>query len=203
MAPIHDTDVAQERWSKAEWENYELWEKVELRLKRQKRLWIFATLVVFLILSAVPIVMDRWPKWMSRAAARHLAQEINQIKREASINRAAYRIKFVSEGDLKYVVEKISNCSVEKGDLIRASSIYPFSIQDSFTWISNVRGNNMHIPGLVNEFCYDYLTGSDPALRGESVVGFGIIPATDLTENRSDRLSILLLTGPSAEVSFD
>ena len=27
MAPIYDTDIAQSRWDKADWENYELWEK--------------------------------------------------------------------------------------------------------------------------------------------------------------------------------
>ena len=50
MVPIHDTDVAEERWSQAEWENYELWEKVELKLKRKKQLWILATFLVFLAL---------------------------------------------------------------------------------------------------------------------------------------------------------
>lgn len=203
MVPIHDTDVAQERWSKAEWENYELWEKVELRLKRHRRLWILATFFLFLTLSAVPIVFERWPKWMTRSAARSLAQEINRIKREASLDRAAYRLKFIREGELSYVVERLPNCFAEKGEVIRTDSLPPQGWQKPFSWVSTARGLELGVPGLVNEFCYDYLAGSGSVLKGESIVGFGIIPAKDLTEGRLDRLSILLLSGPSAEETFD
>src|SRR6185437_11560801 len=97
MVPIHDSDVGEQRWSKSEWENYELWEKVELRLKRQKRLWVFATIVIFLGLSAVPIVIERWPKWSSRSMAVTLAREINRMKRDSSIGRSAFRLRFVDE----------------------------------------------------------------------------------------------------------
>lgn len=50
MVPIYDSDVAEERWSKAEWRNYELWEKLEQRQIRKKRLWIMATILVFLMI---------------------------------------------------------------------------------------------------------------------------------------------------------
>ena len=203
MVPIHDTDLEQERWSKSAWENYELWEKVEGRLKRQRALWILATTIVVLVLSAVPIAVDRWPKWMTRSAARVLAQEVNRVKREATIDKTAYRIRFVSEGDLFYSVEKVLNCSAQSGELIRSGSLKTRARNEKFSWISSEKGREIGIPGLVNEFCYDYLAGSGSALRGDPVVGFGIIPVNDLAGNRMDRLSILLLTGTSAEASFD
>ena len=34
MVPIYESDVAEERWSKSEWNHYELWEKVEQRVRR-------------------------------------------------------------------------------------------------------------------------------------------------------------------------
>jgi hypothetical protein len=203
MVPIHDTDVAEERWSKAEWENYELWEKVELRLKRQKRLWIFATLVIFLVLSAVPIVMERWPKWSTRSMTVTLAREINRMKRESSIGRSAFRLRFVDEKKVSYVIEKIPSCSASQGEIVHTGTLLPPGTRDEFLWVSPSRGDQLGVPGLVDEFCYDYLAGSGAVLKGQSVVGFGIIPVSDLTEKRIDRLSVLILSGPSAEISFD
>ncbi len=203
MAPIHDTDVGQERWSKAEWENYELWEKVELRLKRHRRFWTVGGACLFLILSAVPIVMERWPKWMTRSVSRVLAQELNRIKREASVDRAAYRIQFVAEGGLRYKVERLAHCMADQGDFVRTQSLVPYFGQADLSWISPAKGLELGIPGLVSEFCYDHLTGSYSDQNGENIVGFGIIPVTDLSEGKLERLSILLLSGPSAELSFD
>lgn len=203
MVPIHDTDVAEERWSKAEWENYELWEKVELRLRRHRRLWILGTLFLFVVLSAVPIVLDRWPKWATRAVIVKLAYEINQMKRDAGTNRSAYRLRFIQQKSLSYKIEKIPDCSTEQGEVVKSGS---FEIQQfgySFSWINPSQGQELGIPGLANEFCYDYLAGNGAVLKGLSIIGLGIIPDNDLTEKRTDRLSILVLSGPSAEISFD
>lgn len=203
MVPIHETDLAEERWSKAGWENYELWEKVELRLKRKKRLWIFATLLTFIILSAVPIVMDRWSKWVALSLARHLAQEVNWLKREASTNHTAFRLKFITHGKLNYVIEKVQNCFAPQGEIVRAGSLVTRSIFEGYTWVNPEEGTQLGVPGLVNEFCYDDLAGSGAVLKGESVVGFGVMSVKDLAEKKVDHLSILLLSGPSAEISFD
>jgi len=203
MAPIHDTDIAEERWSRGGWENYELWEKVEVRLRRQKRLWILATAVMFLSLSAVPIVMDRWPKWTSRAMTRKLAQEINHIKWEAIADRAAYRLRFVGEGHLDFIVEKLAQCSSPAGEIKRTGRLGSEETSNTYSWVSAEQAKNFAIPGIVSEFCYDPLQGNYAFLNGGAVVGFGIISVKDLSESRLDRLSVLLLSGPSAEISFD
>lgn len=203
MVPIHDTDVAEERWSQAEWENYELWEKVELKLKRKKQLWILATVLVFLALSAVPIVVDRLPKWMTRSVARTLAQEINRIKREASTDRVAYRLKFPDTSKLDYVVEKLPSCGSQTGEVVRTGNLFQTKNPGDYSILNSSEGITHGVPGLIDRFCYDSLSGSSAELNGETAVGFGIIPVKDLTEKRMDRLTVLLLTGSSAEISFD
>lgn len=202
MPPIHETDVAEERWSQAEWEHYELWEKIETRMRRRKWMWIGATTALFFVLSAVPIVRDRYPKWISSVATRKLSQEINRIKREASLEHAAFRIRF-EHGTLSYVVEKSESCAQPHGQAVRSGGLVGVSKLADYALLSPSQGSTLGIPGLVDSFCYDYLSGSDAVVRGERVVGFGVIPVKDLAEQRLERSSILLLTGPSAEVSFD
>jgi hypothetical protein len=203
MAPIHDTDLADQRWSQAEWENYELWEKQELRIKRKKRLWILTTTFVFLVLSAVPIIIDQWPKWMTRSISRHIAQEINRLKRDAIINRTSYRLRFTEEVGLGYKVERLDSCMASSGETIKSDYFVKESIREKYLWISPEQAEKLSIPGLVGEVCYDFLLGSEAVLKKDVVIGIGIIPAKDLTEKRVDRVSVLLLSGPSAEISFD
>lgn len=204
MVPIHDTDVAEERWSKAEWENYELWEKIEVRLKRRKLLWIGATVFVFLLISSIPILLDRWPKWVTLSATRKLAQEINLVKREAGIEHRAIRLRVNT--DLSFTIEKVSSCAdilpgpaIREGTLVKASSVGQYLL------LSSSMADRLGIPGLASTFCYDSLQGAS-ALPSDTWQGFGIIPASDannLAEPRLDRVSSLLLHGPSAELSFE
>lgn len=205
MVPIHQSDVAEERWNKAEWENYELWERVEVRLKRQKQFWVFGTLFLSLCLSAVPIAMDRWPKWKTRSYARLLAQELNQVKRDAGIEHAPFRMSVSDVHPLELIVERVSACSDAHGEVIRTISLGQDSSQtgQAFAFLSANEGSVMGIPGIVKSFCYDHLMGSDAAVKGEGLVGFGIIPAQDIAGQRIDRATLLLLSGPSAEMMFD
>jgi hypothetical protein len=203
MAPIYDTDLAEERFSKDEWGRYELWEKVEVRLRRRKRLWIGAACFIFICLSSVPIVMDRSPKWKALAASRRLGQEINRIKRDASTQHAAYRLRFKGDGNLAYVIEKSENCSSAVASSEREGALVYGNDASQFTLVSPKTGDELGISGFVESICYDYLSGSDAILRGEPLVGFGIMPVNDVTEKRTDRLAILLASGPSAEISFE
>ena len=203
MVPIHDTDIAEERWSKTEWEGYELWEKVELREIRKRRFWILSTILMFLVLSAIPICIERLPNWVARSLTRQLAQEVNHLKMEASVARMPYRLKFTDSAGLNYTVEKISDCRFPKGEIVRTRSLNSLSFVNSFTWFTPSHGAEMGVPGLVDQFCYDPLLGSDIAMRGKKMEGLAVIPVKDLSEKRLDRMSILLLTGPSAEISFE
>lgn len=207
MVPIHDTDLAAERWSRSEWDHVELWEKVEVRLRRRRWLWIIGTAAVFLSLSSVPIVLDRLPRWKALAASRRLAEQLDSIKKEAGFAKHPFRIRFIQPGTLRFSVEQVEQCSlapgaegvrlIREGDLERGGS-------GALTWIDPSRGERMGIPGLSEEFCYDPYKGSSAReAGGELLAGFGLLPVKDLTEERLDRAAILLLRGPSAEVSFE
>lgn len=209
MAPIYDSDVAEKRWSQAEWTQFEFWEKVEHRLRRNKRFWVISTGLAFFAISSIPVVIDQRPRWVSVATARNLAQEINQLKRSASLEHLAFRIRFTGVGSLDYVVERSESCQssggsqVRLGSLLTKTSSFLTGSAGSFVLLSSEMGEKAGIPGLVTEFCYDPLQGSAPFLSGKSQVGFGIAPADDLASERLDRLSVLLISGSSAELLFD
>ncbi len=200
MVPIHDTDVAEERWSKAEWERFELWEKVEVRLRRRKLLWILGTVVLFMSLSSIPIVWDRKPKWRTLSVARQLAQEINHLKGEASLAHQAYRIRFVAGGDFDYRVERAASCKPGEASTIVREGIIA-TPAEGVRLLDAEQGSKLDIPGLVTELCYDPLSDS-PESEG-ALRAFGVIPANDLTDHRADRVSIVLLKSEIAEASFE
>ena len=205
MAPIHDTDVASEygkdRWSKLDWENYELWEKIEVRLRRRKWLWIWSAVAVFLAFSSIPILIDRWPKWTALSANRHLAQEIGVLKRQSGIEGRAFRLRFTETSPATYAVERADRCSDSNWETLRTQTLVGGTNSADFSLLKAEFGEKLGVPGLVDHFCYDALSGSDMA--GESLHGFGILPVKDLTDRRIDRLSVLLIQGPSAELSFE
>lgn len=205
MVPIHDTDIAEERWSQAEWQHYELWEKVEAKIKRRKWLWITGAGFVFLALSSVPIITDRLPWWNSLSASRKLANEIGALKRDATLHRAAYRIRFDADGSLRYAIEKGASCGDSGATVVRKGALLKKSRLDEYALISPKASETLGISGLGTSFCYDYLAGSEAVLTGQKLSGFAIAPVKDLASEpaRKDRVSVLLLAGPSAEISFE
>lgn len=205
MVPIHDSDIAEERYAAAEWQHYELWEKIEVKLKRRKNLWIAATLLVFLILSAVPIWIDRWPKWTSLRAARRLGEKINELKRLSGTENQAFLLAFLPDHKLSYTISKVSSCiaPVLPGAVVRTGSLLSKSELDDYILLSHQAGMEMGIPGLVESICYDPLAGSLVTSQPEALSGFAVIPVKDLTDHRSDRISLLTFRGPSAEISFE
>ena len=136
-----------------------------------------------------------------------MAQEINRLKKDAGIEHAAFRIRFDSNGSssglLAYTVEKATSCSDPAPQVQRTGSLFHGEHAGEYAVLGPAQGAEAGIPGLVLSFCYDFLSGSDAVLKGENVVGFGILPVKDLAEHRQDRMTILLLSGPLAETSFD
>jgi hypothetical protein len=201
MVPIHDSDIAETRWSQAKWERFELWEKIESRLRRKRRAWIGGTAVAFVLLAAIPVLRDRAPKWTSLTAIRRLASEINALKREAMAQRAAYRIRFKGEGSLGYAVERSRSCAEPAFEPVREGNLLPGEGDQRLVGPSD--GIRLSLPNLAEELCFDYLSGNHAVIRNRPVFGFGVAPARDLTEPRTDRVSLLVVSGPSAELTFE
>ena len=213
MAPIYESDLAEERFAQDEWNSYELWEKVEVRLRRKKRFWIGLTVLTYLTLSSVPIVQERLPKWSALKVTRLMGQELNALKRDAIRTKAAYRLRFKGQGSLDYVVERAQNCSESsfqferEGSFRREKSSWFDRMRDEsggdLALVSPDQASQLGLRGIVEHYCYDYLAGSDGILRDEPLTGFAVIPVKDLANDRMDRLSVLLSQGASGDLSFE
>ena len=199
MAPIYDSDLAEERWSKDEWRTYELWEQVENRIKVRKRIWILGAMALFLAISSVPLVIDQRPRWQSLSASRHLAQELNRIKSEASIQGRALRIRADASGH-QMLVESSESCQGKEWSFLR---VFRLTDDESLRLISSNEGVQLGVNTLVTEFCYDPISGSQSGSLTERAVAFAIAPVKDLTIGRTDRVGILTLAGVSAESHFE
>ena len=204
MVPVFETDLKDRENPSVDWKHYELWEKIEQRRRKAKRLWILATLFVSLCLLSVPTVIENRPKWRARALSRALALRIVRMKTDASNRRLPQQIVFSQDGSLSYKVETVQRCG---GELLNSIEGYPETLggasSDEFRLLNSEQGIALGIPGLVASFCYDPVEEAPGLKQDESVLGFGFITVKDLSDQRSDRVSIVLLRGKSAEISFN
>lgn len=198
MAPIYETDLIGERTSPEEWRNFELWEVIEQRQKRNRRLWFIATAIVSLVLLSVPTVMENRSRWSALKISRLLAEKINSMKRLAAVNRTPYRISFEASKSSHYKIEKLVRCADSQGLLVEG----PAPLQEEeYALLSPEKGKELGVPGLLTSFCYDPVIGS-PEIKEDAVSGFAIGAANDLEQQKYDAVSIVLLKGPLAEISF-
>lgn len=202
MAPTYEHDGAEERFKSSEWINYELWERIQVRIRKKKLLWIFLAFLLFILLSSIPIMIDRWPKWVSIRAARELASTLNQVKTLAAAEGKAARLRFLTGADgtlLDYVIEESTTCQSTqwkehvKGQLLSAK------YRGGYTVLTPEQGLTLNIPRLITAFCYESI--SEPLIGPMS--GFAVTSVKDLTSLRVDRSSVVLLSGTYAEISFD
>ena len=204
MVFLKDIDFTEDRWAVGDLSTNELWEKIELRLKRKRKRWIIFTVILFMILSAVPIVLDQTEKWKTRHYIRKFSEEINSVKKQAILAQKSYRISLLQDGSLGYKVEELSQCDGPVLSMIRQDHLIQNPEQlEKYLWIFPAQGERLHLHQIQTEFCYDAFRGSFLSLNGTELNGFGVIPVKDLSEDRVDRASFLILSGLSAEISFD
>jgi hypothetical protein len=207
VVPIHPTDLAENRWKSAEWEHYELWEKLEKRAQRKRRIWIAATVVVFLAISAIPVVKDRWLKWSALKVARLLSQQMNEMKRDAMVARTPHRLILVDHLGVR--IEPVTQCEGHSPSSANSAALPAGSVRQvdfgfpELKWLEPADGERWGVPGLVREYCFDPLKGGGAAAKGLPVIGLGVAPKADLTEDRSDRMAVIFVSGPSAEVAYE
>ena len=161
MAPIHDTDVAEKRWSDEEWRQFELWEKIEVRLRRKRLIWVGLALLGFVVLSAIPTALERWPKWVSRRVSRQVAQEINRLRSQAILDSRAYRLTFGDSPGLTFQVESGDQCAGTSGNwqVVRTgaflSSRVGRTIAPKFKILTPSEGEALGISVLKTQVCIE------------------------------------------------
>ena len=203
MAPLHDTDLAENRWTQAEWNDFELWEKLEARQKKIRKQWIVLTAVLFCLLSSVPIVMDQWARWSAINSARQLGQLIDQVKVTSISEKSAYQVRVEQVAPPTVLVEKITQCG--PGGSVMSSERQV--LQTRWPWYStrlltpqDHRALNLTYSSEV--FCFDRLTGHSQATSAFVFVAEKDLSATGLTDDLKDRLGVLILEGAEAQVQF-
>lgn len=197
MDSNRDSDLAKDRWIEEEWRSFELWEKLEQKQRKRTRLWIIGTAILFVLLSAIPVFMIRGPQWRGAHLSKELALLLSSLKRDAALDHAAYRVRFLGDGSLSYVVEKVVDCRSEASVTVRQGTLLARDWAGEYRLLSPSQAESFQIPGIVETFCYDSLDGAT-----DSVSGFALIPVKDLTEGRTDRVSVVLVRGVNADLKF-
>ncbi len=211
MVPVYDTDVEEERWAREAWKHYEFWEKVEKRFRRKRLILIVSATIVFLVLSSIPVIMDRMPHWRALSLTRELALKISDIKFNAIIEKKAHKITFLGSDGLNFIVEKAETCSDFTWTKFESGRLSGNNINQSdnkgepgdFYLLSTIEGEKINVPGVVRHICYEPLGGSGFSQDGIDLVGLGIIPRADLENSRLDRIVLLLIDGQTANISID
>lgn len=188
MVPIHDTDVAEERWSQSSWRNFELWEKLEVRLRRQRGWMVVLAVVLFLIASAIPVIQDQWSAWRSTHQARHLAEWVLTLRTQASLRRQALRVWQQTDG---LHAEFRSGCD-------SGASVF----ETRAPWSPNASGIQLFTwPESASEWCLNPV-GFAPGADVPSV-GFSIGPSEDVEAGRVDRLAWVWIEKETVRISSD
>lgn len=203
MAPIYDSDLSEQRWAQEEWKTYELWDKTEKRHRNKRRRWIMVTAALFVLLSSVPVVLDSFPKWTTLWMVRRIAVVINDAKRHAVIEHKAFRVVLLDNAKMGIRIEVGPSCKGSHWEVVSEKPLLNSDSAKDYLLIKPSMATDLGIPGLVDSYCYDSLKGSSNTESGPGIVAIAAIPAKDLTERRLDRLSILVLKGDEAEISFN
>jgi hypothetical protein len=111
----------------------------------------------------------------------------------------AYRIRFSGQGSVAYVVEKAIRCEAGAWTNVREGQLFNPAHAADYKLVSQEDANAFGLSGLLEGFCYDSLATIADA---DAPRGIAIIPVKDLTEQRSDRISLVMIKGPEAEISF-
>lgn len=202
MVPIHESDVAENRWKDDEWRQFELWERIEFRLRR-KRVWLIAaSVLIFTSILAIPVIEERLPKWRALNAMRLLAVRANQMKVDAASLGVPLRLRIEnsSEGP-KYLIERVESCvSGVEAKIWGEGSVFENSERGSEYLVFDPKSANAEgLERVTSEVCFDPV-GME---HHDGVKALGILTAKDLTEHRLDRVAFLNFSGLFAEIDFD
>lgn len=181
-----------------EWKTFELYEKIRLR-QRRKRFWITTlTFVAFLGLCSVPVVEEQMPKWKSLQLAQRLAVEIEKLKTLSIQRKQPIRMTFLDNGEMKIELLKECQDPADSGTLL----IQKKWISDpaELKVLHSQEALAFDLKQAFDHVCFDPVFGLD-AVKSRRVLV--VAPVKDLTENRLDRASYVILDGESAKISIN
>jgi hypothetical protein len=212
MVPIHESDVAENRWKDDEWRQFELWERIELRLRRKRTSIILAVLFIFVSILAAPVIADRLPKWFALNAMRVLAVRANQMKVDAAALGVPLRLRIENSAEgPQYVIERVDGCGSNHGFSNGIVEAKPARVWGGGPLFENPEraadfvifepkvATALGLERVTTDVCYDPL-GTDAA---NGIQALGIMTAKDLAEKRLDRVAFLNFSGLFAEIGFD
>ena len=202
MVPIHESDVAENRWKDDEWRQFELWERIEHRLRRKRTWIILAVALIFVGILGAPVIEDRLPKWRALNAMRILAVRANQMKVDAASLGVPLRLRIENSADgPQYVIERVDRCDISA--MARVWGGGPvFENHDrgtDFVVFEPREASAFGLERVTTSVCFDPL-GTE---ANEQVQALGILTAKDLTDRRLDRVALLNFSGLFAEIDFD
>lgn len=205
MVPVHESDVAENRWKESEWRQFELWERIELRLRRKKTWTILAVVVVFIAILSISVFQDRMPKWRALKATRMLAVRANQMKVDAASLGVPLRLRIENSvtGPL-FVIERVASCQESAAGIPQEWGRGPVfrrtEVGELYTVLSPEIAREVGLERVSQSLCYD---PTPPEAVSELVQAVGILSVKDLAERRLDRASFLNFSGLFADIDFD
>lgn len=196
MCPIYESDNSQDRFEKDSWRTFEFWEKVEARFLKKRKLWVIATAIVFTGLISIPVIRDRLPKWRSFYLTRKLAAEFNELKSLVATSGEAFEIEFDPSDAMAFTIYRKPSCQSPDRSMFQTGRLGSQQASNEFTLLTPESAEKLGLKPLQSSYCLDPTTGGKDA-------SIGFIPKSDLEASRSDRISVIFLTGESAEISFN
>lgn len=98
MAPVFDTDLSENRWSKDGWSNVEFYERVWQRQRKTRFFLLLSAFFAFILLSAVPVIDRAQAQWRVERSTRLLAQELQMEMTKGVIDHRWKRFQFSNNG---------------------------------------------------------------------------------------------------------
>jgi hypothetical protein len=202
MVPIHESDVAENRWKDDEWRQFELWERIEYRLRQKRTRIILGVALVFISILAAPIIEDRLPKWRALNAVRGLAVHANEMKVDAASLGVPLRLRVENslEGP-QYVIERVERCDAPAGAQVWGGG-FVFNKAEygkAFVVFQPADATSLGLERITTALCFDPL-GTEGVEQTQAI---GILSAKDLTDRRLDRATFLNFSGLFARIDFD
>jgi hypothetical protein len=205
MAPLHDSDIPENRWKDSEWKYFVLWEKLEHQIQKRKRWIVGFTVLLGLGILSIPTIQSRYSKWLGLSIMRRFAVEVHRAEMESSRQRTSILVQLMKDSGAIWILsEAVGSCYdfTERREISRVQLSTPAQGR-RFDVLTEGLAMNLSLQNLSQQFCYDPEKGQVMKSSNAPFTALGLIPVKDLSEKRLDRVTILRVTGPQASLSFE